>query len=290
MTPVGSSLRPDMTEIRELDVVHMGVPRSICCFAVGEEILVDPGPEVAHATMLAARGEDVPAPRRILLTHIHFDHAGATGRLVEQWPDVEVWVHEKGARHLVDPERLVSSARRIYEADFDRLWGEVVPVPERNLRILQGGETIDGWRVEYTPGHAKHHVSYLHEDTGTAFTGDVAGVRIGDGPSIPPTPPPDIDVELWMASIDVVAAWQPSRLAITHFGLRDDVDHQLDDLRDTLPRFAEMARETDADSFATAVRALIHEKTTDPKIREAYEDAYVPTMNHAGFARYWSTR
>lgn len=279
-----------MNEIRELDVRHMGVAKAICCYAVGEEVLVDPGPEVAHATMLAVRGEDVPPPRRILLTHIHFDHAGATGRLVQRWPDVEVWVHEKGARHLADPERLVASARRIYEERFDALWGEVIPVPEENLRVLHGGETIDGWRVEYTPGHAKHHVSYLHEGTGTAFTGDVAGVRIGDGPSVPPTPPPDIDVELWLASIDTVADWRPSQLAITHFGLRDDVAHQLDDLRDTLPRFAEMARHTDADGFADAVRRLIDEKTSDPLIRAAYEDAYVPTMNHAGLARYWSSR
>jgi len=279
-----------VTDIRELDVLHMGVAKAICCFAVGDEVLVDPGPEVAHATMLAARGEDVAPPRRILLTHIHFDHAGATGRLVQRWPDVEVWVHEQGARHIVDPERLVASARRIYEDRFDVLWGEVIPVPETNLRVLQGGETIDGWRVEYTPGHAKHHVSYLHEATGTAFAGDVAGVRIGDGPAIPPTPPPDIDVELWLASIDVVAAWQPSRLAITHFGLRDDVGHQLDDLRDSLPRFAEMARHTDADAFAQAVRGLINDKASDPRVRAAYEDAYVPTMNHAGLARYWSNR
>lgn len=279
-----------MSDIRELDVQHMGVAKAICCYAVGEDVLVDPGPEVAHATMLAARGEDVAPPRRILLTHIHFDHAGATGRLLQRWPEVEVWVHEKGARHLVDPERLVASARRIYADRFDALWGEVIPVPQENLRILQGGETIDGWRVEYTPGHAKHHVSYLHEGTGTAFTGDVAGVRIGDGPAVPPTPPPDIDIELWLASIDVVAAWRPSRLAITHFGLRDDVDHQLDDLRDSLPRFAEMARHTDADGFAEAVRTLINEKTADPLIRAAYEDAYVPTMNHAGLARYWSSR
>lgn len=279
-----------MTEIRELDVMHMGVAKAICCFAAGDDVLVDPGPEVAHATMLAARGDDAPPPRRILLTHIHFDHAGATGRLVQRWPDVEVWVHEKGARHLADPERLVASARRIYEDEFDALWGEVIPVPQANLRVLEGGESIDGWRVEYTPGHAKHHVSYLHEETGTAFTGDVAGVRIGDGPAVPPTPPPDIDIELWLASLDIVAAWQPAQLAITHFGLRRDAAAQIADLRDSLPRFAEMARRTDADGFADAVRALINEKTTDPGIRAAYEDAYVPAMNHAGLARYWATR
>lgn len=279
-----------MTEIRELDVHHMGVARAVCCYAVGEEVLVDPGPEVAHATMLAARGEDVPAPRRILLTHIHFDHAGATGRLVQRWPDVEVWVHEQGARHLVDPERLVSSARRIYEDRFDELWGEVIPVPEANLRVLEGGEAIDGWRVAYTPGHAKHHVSYLHEETGTAFTGDVTGVRIGQGPALPPTPPPDIDVELWLTSLNVVEAWKPRRLAITHFGLRDDVADHIASIRELLPRLAEQARDTDERGFEDAVRALIHERTDDPVARAAYEEAYRPSMNHAGLARYWTLR
>ncbi len=279
-----------MTEIRELDVHHMGVARAVCCYAVGDDVLVDPGPEVAHRTMLDGRGEDRPAPRRILLTHIHFDHAGATGRLVQRWPDVEVFVHEQGARHLVDPERLVSSARRIYGDDFDRLWGEVVPVPQENVRILQGGETVDGFRVAYTPGHAKHHVSYLHEETGTAFTGDVAGVRIEGGPAMPPTPPPDIDVELWLRSIDVVQEWAPARLAITHFGLRDDVEHQLDELRETLPRLAALAKDSDQDAFSAAARALIHEKTDDPVARAAYEEAYRPSMNHGGLARYWAKR
>lgn len=279
-----------MTEIRELDVHHMGVARAVCCYAVGDEVLVDPGPEVAHRTMLDARGEDRPAPRSILLTHIHFDHAGATGRLVQRWPEVEVYVHEQGARHLVDPERLVSSARRIYGDDFDRLWGEVVPVPQENVRILTGDETVHGFRVAYTPGHAKHHVAYLHEETGTAFTGDVAGVRIEGGPAMPPTPPPDIDVELWLRSIDVVAQWDPARLAITHFGIREDVQHQLDELRETLPRLAELARDCDEDAFSDAARALIHEKTDDPVARAAYEEAYRPSMNHGGLARYWAKR
>ncbi len=280
-----------MTEIRVLDTVHMGIPKSVCTFAVDDDVLVDPGPEVAHATMLAARGADVPAPRRILLTHIHFDHAGATGRLVEKWPDVEVWVHEKGAPHLIDPTRLVGSARRIYGDDFDRLWGAVIPVPEANVRVLTGGETIDGWTVEYTPGHAKHHVAYLHEGTGTAFTGDVAGVRVGRGPTLPPTPPPDIDVELWLESIDTVAAWKPERLAITHFGIHEDAAAQLAELKETLPWLAEAARTTDEAGFAAELRALIHEKAAgDEEVIAGYEEAIRPETNHAGLARYWSKR
>ena len=149
--------------LREIDVLHLGRERVICCFAL-DGVLVDPGPESSHRTLLEALGDEVP--RAILLTHIHFDHAGAAGALVRRWPQVEVWVHERGARHLVDPERLVASARRLYGDDFDRLWGEVVPVPEGNLRVLEGGERLEGFRVAYTPGHASHHVAYLHEDVG----------------------------------------------------------------------------------------------------------------------------
>jgi glyoxylase-like metal-dependent hydrolase (beta-lactamase superfamily II) len=135
-------------------------------------VLVDVGPESAQHTLLDALGDDVP--RALLLTHIHFDHAGAAGALVRRWPHLEVWVHERGAPHLANPERLVSSARRLYGDAFDRLWGEVVPIPEQNLRVLTGGETIGDWRVAYTPGHASHHVTYLDQRTGAAFTGDVA--------------------------------------------------------------------------------------------------------------------
>src|ERR671936_1655007 len=128
-----------MPEHQEIDVHHLGRERVICCHRIGD-MIVDPGPESCHQTLLEALGGDVP--RAILLTHIHFDHAGATGALVRDWPDVEVWVHERGAPHIVDPERLVASATRLYGDDMKRLWGEVVAVPEANLRVLRGGETI----------------------------------------------------------------------------------------------------------------------------------------------------
>src|SRR3954465_10959802 len=147
-----------MPEHRELDVHHLGTPKVVCCHALGD-VLVDPGPESSHRTLLAALGDAVP--RRILLTHIHFDHAGATGALVRRWPDVEVWVHERGAPHLIDPSRLTASAPRLtapprppatpprlYGDDMKRLWGEVIAVPEANLRVLSGGESIGPWRVE----------------------------------------------------------------------------------------------------------------------------------------------
>src|SRR3954447_20327737 len=158
--------------MRAIDVRHQGREKVICCWEV-DGVLIDPGPAIAQETLLAAL--DGLEPRALLLTHIHFDHAGASGALVERWPGLPVYVHERGAPHMVDPSRLVASARQIWGEDFDRLWGRVIPVPEENLHVLSGGETVDGFEVDYTPGHAKHHVSYFHRDTGHAYVGDMAG-------------------------------------------------------------------------------------------------------------------
>src|SRR3984885_10730403 len=178
--------------MRLIDVMHLGIPRVIGAWVV-DGVLIDPGPTSCLDTLLSALGDE--RPRALLLTHIHLDHAGASGSLVARWPELEVYVHERGARHMADPSRLLDSARRLYGDDMDRLWGDFVAVPEANLHILTGGETLPGgFEVAYTPGHASHHVSYLHE--GTAFVGDVGGIRIVPGaPVVPPTPPPDIDVE-----------------------------------------------------------------------------------------------
>jgi glyoxylase-like metal-dependent hydrolase (beta-lactamase superfamily II) len=271
-----------------IDVLHQGTPGAIAAFH-GPDWLLDPGPESCHQTLLAGLPDGFE-PRRILLTHIHFDHAGATGRLLERWPEAEVWVHERGAPHMVDPERLVSSARRLYGEKFDTLWGEVVPIAEDRIRVLRGGERIDGWRVEYTPGHASHHVCFLHEDSGTAFCGDVAGVRIGRGPALPPTPPPDIDVELWQTSIQTVRAWQPSELAITHFGTFDDVGAQLDQVSSNLARLAQFARETDLEGFAARIRELIDEQSPDEQTRASYARANPPDTLFPGLDRYWTKK
>jgi glyoxylase-like metal-dependent hydrolase (beta-lactamase superfamily II) len=272
-----------LSKPREIDVRHLGNPLVVCCYEL-DGVLVDPGPESAHRTLLEAL--DGP-PERILLTHIHFDHAGATGALVRRWPDVEVWVHERGAPHLVDPSRLVASATRIYGDDMERLWGEVVPIPERNVRVLSGGETIGPWRVQYTPGHASHHVSYLHEPTGTAFVGDVGGVRVEGGPIIPPTPPPDIDLELWHASLDTVAAWQPERLAVTHFGSYEDVDHQIASMHEALDRWGALARQTDAQSFAAAMIEEM-QRAPDATATQAFLQAMPPDTLWPGLDRYWN--
>ena len=272
-----------MAELREIDVHHLGNPLVICCYEQ-DGAIVDPGPESSHRTLVEAL--DAP-PERILLTHIHLDHAGATGALVRRWPDVEVWVHERGAPHLVDPSKLVASATRLYGDDMQRLWGEVVPIPEANLRVLAGGETIGPWRIEYTPGHASHHVSYLHEPSGTAFVGDVGGVRIEGGPILPPTPPPDIDLELWHASLQTVAAWDPQRLAITHFGSYEDIADQIAAMHEALDRWGALARQSDNETYVAAMIAEMR-RAPDTTTTEAFLQAMPPDTLWPGLDRYWS--
>ncbi|HZU59732.1 MAG TPA: MBL fold metallo-hydrolase [Solirubrobacteraceae bacterium] len=272
--------------MRIIDVRHVGLERVIGCWQVGD-VLVDPGPSSGLDTLL--EGLDGQRPRALLLTHIHLDHAGATGTLVKRWPEVEVYVHEKGARHLVDPERLLGSARRLYGSDMDRLWGEFLPVPETNIRALAGGERIlDGFEVAYTPGHASHHVSYLHQ--GTAFVGDVAGVRImPERMTIPPTPPPDIDLDAWHRSIDVIRDWAPERLAFTHFGSAHDVEAQLDQVGERLDEWADRARGQSLDEFVAGVRQDVGQQA-DPGALEAYVQAAPPDQLYAGLTRYWQKR
>jgi glyoxylase-like metal-dependent hydrolase (beta-lactamase superfamily II) len=273
--------------MRVIDLLHLGRPRVIGCWQVGD-VLVDPGPASCLPVLLEALGGQ--RPRALLLTHIHLDHAGASGSLVKRWPALHVYVHSRGARHLAEPARLLDSARRLYGGEMERLWGEVVPVPEANLRVLEGGEAILGgaFRVAYTPGHASHHVSYLHD--GTAFVGDVGGVRItANAPTVPPTPPPDIDVEAWQESIELIRGWRPARLAFTHFGAADDVGAQLEEVSRRLTDWAERARRQDKETFIASVREEIA-TATDAETAAAYAQAAPPEQIYLGLERYWRKR
>jgi glyoxylase-like metal-dependent hydrolase (beta-lactamase superfamily II) len=274
--------------MRQIDVLHRGREKVIACFEV-DDILVDPGPQSCEETLLAGlRGA---RPKALLLTHIHFDHAGAAGALVRRWPDLEVYVHERGAPHMANPERLVASAARLYggEEGLRETWGEVVPVPEDNLKILEGGETVLGFKVAYTPGHASHHVCYLHEETGWAFVGDMAGVRIPPwGLTLAPTPPPDIDVEAWERSLDTIAGWDPQGLALTHFGIADDPPAQLDAVRTALRGQAELAAEHDQEGFMEALHERIGREAPDDVA--AFEQAAPLDHLFLGLDRWHSKR
>jgi glyoxylase-like metal-dependent hydrolase (beta-lactamase superfamily II) len=275
---------PATTDRRLIDLLHLGRPHVIGAWRVGD-VIVDPGPSSCLARLLPELERD--PPRVLALTHIHLDHAGASGSLVRRFPELEVWVHERGARHVIDPARLLESARRLYGSDMQRLWGEVLSVPAERVRVLRGGESLDGLRVAYTPGHAAHHVSYLHERSGWAFTGDVTGVRIDTGPVIVPTPPPDIDLNAWRESLRIVERWKPSALAITHFGSYRDVDQHIAAARDALDRSEARARELDESSFAREMRTDV---SGSGDAAAAYEQAVPPDQSFQGLQRYLRPR
>jgi len=276
--------------MRVIDVMHLGRPHVIGCWEV-DGALVDPGPESSLSTVLEAIGDE--QPRAVVLTHIHLDHAAATGALVERWPDLEVYVHERGAPHLIDPSKLLASAERLYGEDLPRLWGRILPVPEANVRALTGGETVLGMRVAYTPGHASHHVCYLHEESGTAFAGDVAGCRIPPSKLVmPPTPPPDIDLEAWEQSLEVVEGWRPERLALTHFGpIEDDVPGHLDAVRSRLRQEAELVRQMSSEDYDADLQRRIREQLSaegeDEEIVAELLQAVPTAYQWGGLDRYW---
>jgi glyoxylase-like metal-dependent hydrolase (beta-lactamase superfamily II) len=236
-----------------LDLMFLGRPQIIAAallHSVDGVAIVDPGPASTLPALdseLERRGMSVADVRAILLTHIHLDHAGATGSLVARNPAIEVYVHERGAPHMVDPSRLLASAHRLYGDSMDELWGEFLAVPARRVRVMKGGERVTtvgrDLDVAYTPGHASHHVSYLDRSSGVAFAGDVAGIRRGPHPYVmPPTPPPDIDLAAWRTSVDRLLDWRPATLFVTHFGPYDDVAGQLRELMERLEDWARTAR------------------------------------------------
>src|SRR6266851_5959180 len=202
---------------------------------------------------LQAHGIGVGELDAILLTHIHLDHAGATGSLVRENPRLAVYVHKNGAPHMLDPSKLLASAKRLWPNDLQLLFGEALPVPAENLRILEGGEnlTLGSRKLEvvYTPGHASHHVSYFDKTEGVAFVGDTAGVRIeGNSFVMPATPPPDIDLGIWDTSFAAILERKPARLFLTHFGYSDNPSEHIALFRERLHRWAALT----ADILRTA--------------------------------------
>lgn len=295
--------------LRYIDLQFLGVPRVIATAVFdgpGGVTLVDPGPSSALGRLEAAlsgAGLAVGDVSDLLLTHIHLDHAGASGSLVRRNPRIRVHVHEFGARHLIDPGKLLDSATRLYGDQMDRLWGEFLAVPEGNVRPLQGGERIEAsgrvLDVAYTPGHASHHVSYFDASSGVAFVGDTAGVRIGASSFVmPPTPPPDIDLDAWRRSVDLMLAWGPKALFLTHFGPSGQPQAHLAALLDRLDRHAGIVRRvmtpdrTDAEQSGAFVRAMHDElrRSMSEDDARSYELAVPADHCFQGLARYWRKR
>ncbi len=282
-----------MTVPTPIDLLHRGAARSVGCYVVETDdgaALFDCGPATCIPTLkgeLAARGLELGEIRHLLLSHIHLDHAGAAGALVRELPTLQVHVSAAGAPHLSDPSKLEASARRLYGDAFDELWGTLVPVPAESIRIA--GDNVLGLECFPSTGHASHHISMLHDD-GTLYAGDSVGLRIAPASFVlAPTPPPDIDLEAWEATITETERRAPARVALTHFGVFDDVSEHLARLRETLQRWADrVAHGMDEATFVAAARADC--STSDPDDFEAYDRAVSYSLCFLGLERYWRKR
>jgi glyoxylase-like metal-dependent hydrolase (beta-lactamase superfamily II) len=269
-----------------IDLLHGGAERTIGVYLVETDdglALFDCGPASCVDALdagLAERGHELADVRHLLLSHIHLDHAGAAGTLVRRSPRLQVHVSGIGAPHLVDPSRLERSARRLYGDSFDALWGELAPVPEENVRVV--GERVLGLECFPSPGHASHHVCYF--DGTTLYAGDAAGVRIQPAATVlPPTPPPEFDPDAWAATIDELECRRPERLALIHFGVAEDVERHLGELRSRLATWTQRVERgaTEAEFVAAAQAEL------PPADAEAYDRAMPFWQSYAGLARYW---
>ncbi len=273
-----------------LDLLHLGHERVIGCYLLETDdgpALFDCGPASCAATLkerLAERGLALADIHHLLLSHIHLDHAGAAGVLVREHPGLQVHVSEIGAPHVVDPSKLIASARRLYGEELERLWGEIVPVPEANVHVV--GSEVVGLECFPSPGHASHHVCYLAGD-GTLYAGDAAGVRIAPHRVVlPPTPPPDVNVEAWHETIGELRRRAPERLALIHFGVFDDLRPHLDELERRLDEWTErVASGVLEQAFVDA--ALVE---LDSAAADEYTQAMPLEQSYAGLRRYVDKR
>lgn len=268
--------------------------------------LVDPGPSTCLERLesgLDAQGLRLRDVTNILLTHVHLDHAGATGTIVRRYPHIRVYVHERGAIHLVNPAKLIDSATRFFGAEnMQRYWGEIAVVPENRLTILRGGERIEAggrtFEVAYTPGHAVHHVSYFDPSSGVAFIGDTGGLCIDGGYVLPATPPPDVDLEAWTDSVDTILRWQPRTLFIAHWGPIESPQMHLQTLLSNLRWMADIVKASFEQPCPDEERSQHLGKLLRQEIHKANPgaptDPYEPTAPLEalwfGVARYWRKR
>ena len=279
--------------VEPIDLHHQGAKRVIGSYLLDTAdglALYDCGPTSCLDRLkdgLSQRGVELTDLRHLLLSHIHLDHAGAAGVLVREHPGLTVHVSEIGAPHLIDPTRLEASARRLYGDSFDPLWGELAPIPKENVEVV--GKRVLGLECFKTPGHASHHVCYAHSD-GTLYAGDAAGVRLQpDRLVVPPTPPPEFDLEGWTRTLDEIERRSPARLALVHFGVADDIARHLAELRERLHSWVDrVGRGLTEDEFSRTVREeLIAEGGADV---DAYERAMPFWQSYAGLKRFWEQR
>jgi glyoxylase-like metal-dependent hydrolase (beta-lactamase superfamily II) len=293
-------------DIVTIDHQHLGRPHVIATYVLlgDKPALVDPGPASTLPVLeagMAEHGLRLSDLQYILLTHIHLDHAGATGTILQRNPHIHVYVHERGAPHMINPERLMSSALRLYGERMDELWGMMVPIAADAVTTLKGGEVLAigsrSVRVYDAPGHAKHHVIYLDEPSGTAFVGDNVGIRRpGHSYVRPATPPPDIDLEQWYGTLDLLEQLAPTALGLTHFGLHSDVSAHISQYRERLHKWSEIVREGLASDKSEAEQIAVLRAYADGEVgaseeqRDLYQRGSSAELGWYGLARYWQKK
>ncbi len=295
-------------KIETVDLNFLGREQVIASFLLmgesgGSAAIVETGPTTCLDPLmngLEANGVSPEDVRGVFLTHIHLDHAGASGHLAELLPNATFYVHEVGRPHLVDPSKLVNSATRIYGDRMEELWGEVLPVPENRIVVLGDGEEAEAaggvLRAYDTPGHAYHHLAYLDPESGAMFAGDVAGIRLpGQSYVRPPTPPPEVDVDAWLRSIEGIRQVGPESIWPTHFGDYGDVERHLSELEQRLQDWllfieGRMDEGADRDEISEELGAKgdaeMLAEGAEPEDSEHYDLAGNYEMLTAGIMRY----
>jgi glyoxylase-like metal-dependent hydrolase (beta-lactamase superfamily II) len=292
----------------QLDLGFQGRRSIIAAYLLrgdGEIALIETGPSSTLANLKAALGAlnlETGDITHALVTHIHLDHAGAAGVLARDNPDLQVRSHPFGVPHMIDPSKLVSSATRIYGDQMDTLWGEIAPVPERQIAAFEDDSTIEiagrTLRVLFTPGHAWHHVALYDTQSGSLFTGDAGGVRMpGTSYVCPPTPPPDLAPDAWLESVEKMQRLNASRLCPTHFGVFDDVEQHLAQIGPGLDQFVAIAEhDLDQEADSEALTEHLHQQmaadlgSDDPELLASYELATPSYMAAMGLTRYLRKR
>lgn len=292
--------------LHTIDLKFLGIPQAIGCYLFETEngiALIETGPFSTFPELskqIQSLGFTINDIKKVLLTHIHLDHAGAAWKFAENGADI--YVHPKGYKHLLDPSRLMESAKRIYADDMDRLWGKMKAIPQNQLYAIEDGGhvTIGGYTfiAHHTPGHAVHHIAWQKEDI--LFTGDVAGVKIGeDGMVVPPCPPPDINIEDWQTSIDKIRKMPVNTLYLTHYGKVSKKAIHLSQLEEILLNWANWMRPKFeqgllSEDIIPVFKAFVEKQLIDFGIEEErlsqYEAANPTFMSVSGLLRYWKKK
>ncbi|GAB4248168.1 MAG: MBL fold metallo-hydrolase [Ekhidna sp.] len=288
-----------------IDLNFQEYDHAIATFLIETEdgaVLIESGPFSTFEKLeegLFNHGYKVNDVKHVLLSHIHFDHAGAAWAFAEK--GATIYLHPFGSGHMHDPSKLVASATMIYGDQMDTLWGKMEGISEKNLRVMAHEESVDigghSFTALHTPGHAKHHIAWQWKDM--IFTGDVAGVKIEGGPVVPPCPPPDINLEDWNHSIDLVLAKNPNKLVLTHFGEEHNPNIHMKELKEILNDWAQwikvkweegLSNDEITPLFMEYTASQLRERGVSEHGIEQYEAANPSWMSVAGLVRYWKKK